>query len=70
MKKRDVNKYLLIAAHGLAKMGNSLQDVVFILLIVGLLKGNEFQMGLVITIQFIPYLFLGYLGGEIGRAHV
>jgi len=65
MKNRDVNKYLLIAAHGLAKMGNSLQDVVFILLIVGLLQGNEFQMGLVITIQFIPYLFLGYLGGVV-----
>ncbi len=61
----NINKYLLISAHGVTKSGNALHDVVFVLLALNFLKDDSFLFSVVLTIKFIPYLFFGYIGGIV-----
>lgn len=59
------NKYLMLFSHGITKSGNSLHDVVFILLCIDIFQDNTTNLSIILTIKFLPYLFFGYLGGNI-----
>lgn len=67
--KLPKNFLLLVASQFLSKIGDFAHDIVFVLLVLKLAGDNYLLVGLTYSIKFIPYLFLGPLGGVIADTY-
>lgn len=57
--------YMLVGSQFFSKIGDYAHDIVFVILSIEISKNNYLLVGLIYFIKFIPYLFLGPLGGAI-----
>jgi MFS family permease len=57
--------YLIIGSQFFSKIGDYAHDIVFVILSIELSKSNYLLVGIIYFVKFIPYLFLGPLGGVI-----
>ena len=55
----------LVGSQFFSKVGDFAHDIVFVLLSIELSHGNYFIVGITYFVKFIPYLFLGPLGGAV-----
>jgi len=55
----------ILSANSLSKLGDSMHELVFLLLTISIVNNDFKLIGIIYFIKFIPYLLFGFLGGHL-----